>query len=1186
VSNYTIYCFKYITALLTVFLATLGFAQAQTTSNAGKEFWCIFPTHVPDLKDNGDPDLAKLSIFITGREASSGTVSVGTFSQTFTVQANQVTEVNIPRNQAYIGELERNRILYGRGIHIIVDQGQAPIVAYAHIFASNRSAATLLLPVEALGQKYFATTLYELDSGLDYITVVATEDSTRVHIKYKDSVDIVPDFLLEKAGDVYHYITRGDLSGLSISVDTLDSACKHFAVFAGTSNISIGIPKCNSISSDPLFQQSIPVESWGYNYGVVPFSTYSPNFPFKVRQAGQFVKVVASENNTEVTINQKKVAVLDKGGFYMTPKPVDTVSLVSANRPITVAQFAVSQNCNGRGLDVPNPTSDVTGYGDPDMVLLNPVEFSINDITVYSSTKEHIKEQYINVLIRTASAPSFRVNGKIPSGSFQTAPNIPGYSYLQLNLNSETTNNFHLTADEGFNAVAYGFGNVESYSYSAGTNLASNQKLAFIKKSTGLPIDSACVEDDYFIKLTLPFKSSSIAWLTDSTASPVIQDRPAFKEVVANGRHGYEYTLPKPAGYLIAGLHQLKITASYATTLGGCSNGAEEISRVFKVIVPPVTAFSFDVSACENLVRFSDKSIDNTNKIVSWVWDFGDPTNPGSNLSSLQNPSHSFPKAGQYIVRLTTITAAGCSFSATDTINLSKPVIPGFTATGLSCEGSAVTLKDTSRSNIFHILSRKWFFGDGDSLDVRNGVEALHNYRQPGRYIAKMVLTSTEGCISDTAFVVIPVDGKMVAGFSTPGLCLSDQVAVFTNLTQPSVNTAAIYRYSWHFGDSAASAGNPDTSNLENPTHRYSMAGNYKVKLIVTSSAGCTDTLTKTFTVNGIIPKADFSLPGNGQICEGQTAVFTENSQVLDFGSVIKLEWFFDTEGHPDDKLVVNTLNANHLYSYQYPVGLSTVKTYVVKLLAYSGQGCVDSVKKSISVYPIPQITFDSLNPVCVNQPAFHIAGVSETAGLSGIGVFSGNGISADGLFNPAIAGVGTHQINYLFTTASGCTSFKAREIIVSPLPAIHLPAYFHILKGEQVELNPGQQQTGLSYRWSPSIGLDHDNVASPKASPLETITYSCIISNGNCESQATTTVTVTIQPFVFNTFTPNGDGVNDLLKIDGMDNYPDAKLNIFNRYGSPVFSSKGYTKQWDGKYNGHDVPAGVYYRICLLKRG
>jgi hypothetical protein len=214
-----------------------------------------------------------------------------------------------------LGNWNETWILYGRGIHIIVDQGQAPIVAYAHIFASNRSAATLLLPVEALGQKYFATTLYELDSGLDYITVVATEDSTRVHIKYKDSVDIVPDFLLEKAGDVYHYITRGDLSGLSISVDTLDSACKHFAVFAGTSNISIGIPKCNSISSDPLFQQSIPVESWGYNYGVVPFSTYSPNFPFKVREAGQFVKVVASENNTEVLINKKKWRYLTRADF-------------------------------------------------------------------------------------------------------------------------------------------------------------------------------------------------------------------------------------------------------------------------------------------------------------------------------------------------------------------------------------------------------------------------------------------------------------------------------------------------------------------------------------------------------------------------------------------------------------------------------------------------------------------------------------------------------------------------------------------------------------------------------------------------------------------------------------------------------------------------------------------------------
>jgi gliding motility-associated-like protein len=68
------------------------------------------------------------------------------------------------------------------------------------------------------------------------------------------------------------------------------------------------------------------------------------------------------------------------------------------------------------------------------------------------------------------------------------------------------------------------------------------------------------------------------------------------------------------------------------------------------------------------------------------------------------------------------------------------------------------------------------------------------------------------------------------------------------------------------------------------------------------------------------------------------------------------------------------------------------------------------------------------------------------------------------------------------------------------------------------------------------------------------------------------------------NTFTPNGDGINDTWNIVNIDNYPNCTVNIYNRWGQNVFSSIGYVKSWDGKYNGALLPVSTYYYIIDLK--
>ncbi|RFZ82915.1 hypothetical protein DYU05_12205 [Mucilaginibacter terrenus] len=62
------------------------------------------------------------------------------------------------------------------------------------------------------------------------------------------------------------------------------------------------------------------------------------------------------------------------------------------------------------------------------------------------------------------------------------------------------------------------------------------------------------------------------------------------------------------------------------------------------------------------------------------------------------------------------------------------------------------------------------------------------------------------------------------------------------------------------------------------------------------------------------------------------------------------------------------------------------------------------------------------------------------------------------------------------------------------------------------------------------------------------------------------------------NTFTPNGDGINDYWQIPILSNYPNSTVSIYNRNGQLLFQSTGYSKPWDGTYSGKQVPAGTYY--------
>lgn len=485
--------------------------------------------------------------------------------------------------------------------------------------------------------------------------------------------------------------------------------------------------------------------------------------------------------------------------------------------------------------------------------------------------------------------------------------------------------------------------------------------------------------------------------------------------------------------------------------------------------------------------------------------------------------------AGTYSVTVTDY--AGCS--ATLSIPVNEPALSltlDVEVQSVACVGDSTGRAELFVSGSQGNVSVQW--SNGASGTLLTGIPA-------GDYTATVI--DSAGCIASiTCQVEQPLHGIAINSTVTPVRCTGDSSGAIAIIPSGGI---APYAIQWSSGETGASV--------------FALtAGVYQV--VVTDSNSCSSS--ESFSVlqparplnvvSGVLPSN--CLEGlSGRIvltAEGGTTPYT----------------FAWAHGASDSIVSV-------------PAG-----RYPVRVV--DGHGC--SVEREIVVNDLSAVDLiaegDPL--ICpgklIKLTGPSIAGASYQWHFNGVPLIGAN----QAFFVTSAPGEYTVQV------VSACGSFESPplEIAMRIPPQVSISNDVILCAGESTRL---EVSGGSSFLWSPELGLDDAHSASPQCTPSNSTHYTVVVSDeAGCSSSASVMVTILCdEPSVSNGFSPNGDGVNDTFFIDGLDDYPENVIHIYNRWGTLVYKEKPYGNGWNGKSNvggafmGQDLPDGTYFYLLDL---
>ncbi|WP_299288841.1 PKD-like domain-containing protein [uncultured Mucilaginibacter sp.] len=606
-------------------------------------------------------------------------------------------------------------------------------------------------------------------------------------------------------------------------------------------------------------------------------------------------------------------------------------------------------------------------------------------------------------------------------------------------------------------------------------------------------------------------------------------------------------------------IDQATVAASGTYTVKAMVNGCESAAGTIAVLVNPMP-LTPTVSSNSPVCATTSLSLTaSTITGASYQW-----AGPNGFTSSIQNPvipAATPANAGTYSV-LATVNGCTAPVASIAVVVNELPAQPVLSSNSPVCSGTSIEINCKSTDGGFY----KWTGPNGFTSTLQNPVLANATAANQGRYT---VVITTPGCtVVNTAFINIKVNQTPDA----PSVSSNSPVCAGQNIKLTAAAIAGA-SYQWK-------GPNGFTSNLQNPeiaSVNEAQAGKYSLTVTVngcTSNAGITQVA---------VNQPPVVTAGVDQTACAGKPVATLSGSIT--GSTTTGSWTTSGSG------TFTTGNTSLKGIYLASAADIANGGVVLTLTSTNTAPCaVASSSFKLNIIPFPVVAAGKDQEVCMGDVVNLNGKVSNAEGgtwsSSGTGVFNPSKTSLDARYIPSEKDKFDKSFVLTLTSTGNCApiSSQMKVQLVEP-PKVDAGADLYVMQNEKIVLQPAVTGTGLTYSWAPNQQLSDSKSKTPVLTGQEDATYTLTVTGAaGCIAQDQVSIKVLKPIKIPNTFTPNGDGINDTWAIKELDSYPGITVKIFNRYGTQLFFSEGYGVPWNGTYNNQLLPFGTYYYIIDLK--
>ena len=601
--------------------------------------------------------------------------------------------------------------------------------------------------------------------------------------------------------------------------------------------------------------------------------------------------------------------------------------------------------------------------------------------------------------------------------------------------------------------------------------------------------------------------------------------------------------------------HHYSAPGNYTVTLIVSDTSKCNLRDTFSTIIkiPPRISATFTTSGSGGCIPYTATFTTQNDPNAHYYWNFG----TGSN-SPLDTPvvSYTFASVDSFPIRLIVVDSTSCNITDTAyasviTVNAIASAAFNFTRKFFQCDSAQIIAW-----SLFPPVggTQLWTFGDG--TQAANIDTVAHTYTTAGTFvITHTVYDSSDICKPyDTAKIAIsltPLDISLtVTNHDTSG-CLPFTTQF--NGTSDLLST----NYYWFFGDG-------DSADGSHITHTFFHTGTYTVTVIGVDTNACSfnDTAYATIRVRNDSAIAGFQLTVLND-CDSNLAITLLNQST---GATQYLWTFGDGTG---DTL----FNENHNYTLP--------GAYTITLIARDSARChpADTVSQQVSMLPNATVNFSDTS-VCLGQSIQFVNESNPNAHF--IWKFGDNSSSI--LYAPShlYTTVGTYTVQLIINDSGTCNVW---DTVSHSLQIYQQPVAGFIVDGDTFGYQKPItfQNNSLNYThifWNFGDGDTAEDINDPVHTYLQLGNVDVCITavNGTCADSICKNYYVSFKVLIGvpNAFTPNGDGTNDVITVEG-EGIVTLTFRIYNRWGELVFESHEQSVGWDGTYNGVPQEVDVY---------